>query len=36
VEVAKGLKDEALEAREKKALLLAAGMTPQPEKERHE
>lgn len=36
VEVAKGLKDEALEAREKKALLLAAGMAPQPEKERHE
>ncbi|HEY5675869.1 MAG TPA: tetratricopeptide repeat protein, partial [Myxococcales bacterium] len=36
VEVARGLQDQALEAREKKALLLAAGMTPQPEKERHE
>jgi tetratricopeptide (TPR) repeat protein len=36
VEVAKGLQDQALEAREKKALLLAAGMSPQPEKERHE
>ncbi len=36
VEVAKGLKDEALLEREKKALLLAAGMTPQEEKGRHE
>jgi tetratricopeptide (TPR) repeat protein len=36
VEVAKGLKDQALEEREQKALLLAAGMTPREEKGRHE
>ena len=36
VEVARGLKDDALLEREKKALLLAAGMTPPEEKGRHE
>jgi tetratricopeptide (TPR) repeat protein len=36
VEVAKGLKDGELEAREKKALLLAAGMAPTQQKGQHE